>query len=67
MATRNVVLTAITIEVRCPHCGAAQPAEDGADVVDVLTARVMCTGDRTVCVACDEPIRLVWSDRVHTK
>lgn len=67
MATRNVVLVAITLEVRCPHCGAAQPAPDGLEVVDVATAKELCSGERTLCVACDEPLRLTWSDRVGTQ
>lgn len=67
MATRNAVLVAITLEVRCPHCGAAQPGSDGAETVDVPSAKELCTGARTLCVACDEPIRLSWSDRVGTR
>lgn len=67
MATRNVVLVAITVEVRCPHCGAAQPAPDGSETVDVPTAKELCLGGRTLCVACDEPIRLTWSDRVSAR
>lgn len=66
MSTRNVVLVVITLEVRCPHCGAAQPAPDGAEVVDVDTAKDLCSGERTLCVACDEPIRLLWNDKVGT-
>lgn len=64
MSTRNVVLMAITLEIRCPHCGAAQPGSDGAEIVDVQAAKELCTGARTLCVACDEPIRLLWSDKV---
>lgn len=64
MATKTVVLVAIILEVRCPHCGAAQPAEDGSEMVDVVTAKGLCTGERTQCVACDEPIRLTWHDKV---
>jgi hypothetical protein len=67
MATRNVVLVAITLEVRCPHCGAAQPAPDGSETVDVSTAKELCSGDRALCVACDEPIRLAWHDKVGTQ
>lgn len=66
MVTRNVVLVAITLEVRCPHCGAAQPAPDGSETVDVLTAKELCSGDRVLCVVCDEPIRLMWRDKVGT-
>lgn len=64
MPTRNVVLVAITLEVRCPHCGAAQPARDGSEIVDVSIAKELCTGERTLCTACDEPIRLTWHDKV---
>lgn len=66
MATKNVVITAITVEVRCPHCDGVQLAPDGAEVVDVSTAKEMCTGDRTLCSACDEPIRLLWNDKAVT-
>jgi len=66
VATRNVVLTAVMIEVRCPHCGAAQPGPDGSETVDVPTAKDMCTGDRILCMACDEPIRMIWNDKVMT-
>ncbi len=64
MATRNAVLVAVTLEVRCPHCDAAQPAPDGSETVDVSTAKELCSGERTLCAACDEPIRLAWSDKV---
>lgn len=67
MATRNVALVAVTLEVRCPHCGVAQPGPDGSETVDVVTAKELCTGQRTLCVACDEPVRLIWSDRVGTQ
>jgi phage terminase large subunit GpA-like protein len=67
MVTRNVILVAITLEVRCPHCGAAQPAPDGSETVDVSTAKELCSGDRALCVACDEPIRLAWHDKVGTQ
>jgi hypothetical protein len=64
--TKNVVLTAVVLEIRCPHCGAAQPGPDGSETVDVATAKEMCSGERTLCPACDEPIRLVWHDKVAT-
>lgn len=66
MVTKNVVLVAITIEVRCPHCGEAQPGPDGSETVDVPTAKELCSGERVLCAACDEPIRLTWHDRVST-
>lgn len=62
---KNVVLTAITIEARCPHCGAAQPGPDGTEAVDVPTAKDMCDGKRHLCTACDEPIQMIWHDKVH--
>jgi len=64
--TKNVVLTAITVEARCPHCGAAQPAPDGSEIVDVPTAKELCDGGRVLCTACDEPIRMIWNDKVVT-
>ncbi len=67
MATKPVILVATTLEVRCPHCGAAQPAEDGSEVMDVGEAKKLCSGNRTQCVACDEPIRLSWHDKVGTQ
>lgn len=67
MATKNVVLVAITLEVRCAHCGAPQPGPDGSETVDVGSAKELCSGERTLCVACDEPIRLLWSDKVGTQ
>jgi hypothetical protein len=66
MATKNAVLTATVLEVRCPHCGAAQPGPDGSDAVDVSTAKEMCSGKRTLCSACDEPIKLLWCDKIGT-
>ena len=48
MATRNVALVAVTLEVRCPHCGAAQPGPDGSETVDVSTAKALCSGERTL-------------------
>lgn len=66
MATRNAVLTAVTVEVRCPHCDDPQPGPDGSHVLDTVTAKEMCTGDRVLCVSCDEPIRLIWNDKVLT-
>lgn len=67
MVTRNAVLTAVTIEVRCPHCGDPQPGPDGSEVVDVPTAKDMCNGDRILCTSCDEPIRMAWNDKVVTR
>lgn len=67
MATRNVVLVAVTLEVLCPHCGVAQPGPDGSETVDVATAKELCTGERVLCVACDEPVRLLWNDKVSTR
>ena len=66
MATRNVVLTAVMIEVRCPHCGDLQPGPDGAHAVDIATAKELCSGKRVLCVVCDEPIRMAWNDKVVT-
>ncbi len=66
VATKNVVLTATTIEARCPHCGAAQPAPDGSETVDIASAKEVCSGERVLCFACDEPIRMIWNDKVVT-
>lgn len=60
------MLTAVALEVRCPHCGAAQPGPDGSETVDVATAKEMCSGERALCAACDEPIRLMWSGKIAT-
>lgn len=67
MQTRNVALVAVVLEVRCPHCGAAQPGLDGSETVDVSTAKEMCSGKRALCAACDEPIRLMWHDKIGTQ
>lgn len=66
MQTRNVVLVAVALEVRCPHCGAEQPGPDGAETVDVPTAKEICSGERALCASCDEPTRLMWHDKVAT-
>lgn len=59
-----MVLTAVALEVRCPHCGDAQPGPDGSETVDVAAAKEMCNGERALCASCDEPIRLIWHDKV---
>ncbi len=62
---RNVVLVAVTIEVQCPYCGAAQPAPGGSEFCEPSEARELCDGGVASCVSCDEPIRMTWHDKVQ--
>lgn len=62
---RNAVLVATAIEVHCPHCEAAQPAPGGSEFCEVREAKEMCDGAVKPCVACDEPIRMIWHDKVQ--
>ncbi len=61
---KNVVLVAASIEVHCPHCDAAQPAPGGSEFCENREARAMCDDSVRSCVSCDEPIRMVWQDKV---
>lgn len=65
MRARNAIIVALTYEVHCPHCGAAQPAPGGSEFLEVHEAKAMCNGATRACVACDEPVRFLWRNARH--
>lgn len=60
-----VIIVAASVELHCPRCEATQPAPGGSEFCEPIEARAMCDGRVTNCVACDEPIRMTWQDRVR--
>ena len=61
----NAVLVAVAIGIQCPHCDASQPAPGGSEFCEPSEAREMCDDSVVPCVACDQPIRLTWHDKVQ--
>ena len=55
---------ATTVEIGCPHCGAAIPSPDGSEFWTVHEYRTAANGEPRECNACDEPFRILLHTRV---
>jgi transposase-like protein len=51
---RSALITAVTVEVNCPHCGEPQPAPDNGSHVWVPSQVSKADGARHECVSCDK-------------
>ena len=61
--TRTAIITAVTVEVCCPHCGDPQPSPDNGSHA-WMPGQVVAEQGEKVCVACDEPFVLHAQSRV---
>jgi predicted RNA-binding Zn-ribbon protein involved in translation (DUF1610 family) len=61
--SRSAVVTAFTVEIRCPHCGEPQPSPGSGSHFWTIDEMRSQEGPKT-CTACDEPFRLLAQSRV---